>query len=69
MTGLILSSSTKIDFEDSQSLNYLYVKAFAFNQTLHFVSAKPSVPHAEASWPVLDFWYYSLCLQTKQIKH
>ena len=46
---------------------YLEVKAFAFNKTLHSVSNKPSVPCQEASWPVLDFWYYSL--QTKQMKH
>ena len=28
---------------------YLRVKAFAFHETLHSVSAKPSLPHAEAS--------------------
>ena len=36
------------------------MKAFAFNKNLHFISTKYSVPHAEASWPVLDFQYYSL---------
>ena len=60
MTGLILSSSTKIHFVDSQLLEYLRAKVFAFDKNLHFVSAKPSVPCAEASWPVLDFLNYSL---------
>ena len=54
-------------FHDSQLPEYLKVKAFAFNENLHFVSTKPTVPHADASWPVLDLWYYTL--QTKQIKH
>ena len=55
MTGLILSSSTRIHFIDSQLPKYLKVKAFAFNKTLDFVSTKPSVPCPEPSWPVLDF--------------
>ena len=57
----------QIHFVDLQLPEYLKVKAFAFDQNLLFVSTKPSVPCAEASWPVLDFWYYSL--HPKQIKH
>ena len=34
----------------------------------HFVSAKPSVPCAEISWPVLDFWCYSLQTKTTNIE-
>ena len=67
MTGLTLSFSSKIHFLDSQLPEYLRVKAFALDKTLHFVSAKPSVPCPEVSWPNLDFWYCSL--QTKQIAH
>ena len=55
MIRLTLSSSCKIHFIDSQLPEYLKVKAFAFDKNLLFVSTKPSVPHAEASWPVLDF--------------
>ena len=53
-------------FVDSQFPDYLEVKAFAFDKNLLFVSTKPSVPHAAASRPVLDFWYCSL--HPKQIK-
>ena len=53
----------QIHFGDSQSPKYLRVEASAFHKKLHFVSVKPSVTHAEASWPVFDFWCY--ILQTK----
>ena len=45
MTRLILSSSTKIHFVDSQPPKYLKVKASAFGKNLHFVCVKPSVTH------------------------
>ena len=61
-----LSSSTKIHFVDSIT-KISKVKASAFSKNLHFVSVKPSVTHAEASWPVIDFWGYSV--QTKTNKH
>ena len=53
-----------------QTHNYQNIKskAFAFNKTLHFVSTKPSVPHAEASWPVLEFGVTDF-IQTKTNKH
>ena len=57
MTTLTLGSSFKIHVVDSQLADYLRVKAFVFDKNLHCVSTKPSVPHAEASWPVLYFWY------------
>ena len=62
-----LSSSTKIHLIDSKPPKSLKVKASAFGKNLHFVSVKPSVTHAEAAWPVLDYWCYSL--QTKPNKH
>ena len=62
-----LSSSTKLHFLVSQPPNYLKVQASALGKNLCFVSVKPSVVHAEASWPVLDSWYYSL--QIKPNKH
>ena len=67
MTGLTSSSLCKIHFVYSQLPEYLKERAFAFDRNLHLVSTKPSVPCAEASWPVFNFWYYSL--QTRQIKH
>ena len=68
MTRLILSSSTKkIHFVHSKLPTYLKVKVFAFDKTLHFVSTKPSVPYAEASWSVLDFWCYSLQTKTNKL--
>ena len=36
------------------------VKASAFGKNLHFAGVKPSVSCAEASWPVLGVWCYSL---------
>ena len=52
---MIWSSPSKIDCLGSQLPKYLRAKAFVFDKTLHFVSTKPTVPHEEASWSVLDF--------------
>ena len=42
-------------------------KAFAFDKNLHFVSAKPSVPCAETTWPVLDLWCFKCSNKNKQM--
>ena len=63
----ILSSSIKTIFCRLTISKIYKSKVFAFHKTLHFVSTKPSVPCAAASWSVLDFWCYSL--QTKTKKH
>ena len=33
---------------------------------VHFICAKPFVPHTETFWLVLDFWCYSLQTKNKQ---
>ena len=68
MTRLILSSSTKKHFIDSQPRKISKSKSIIFWQNLHSVNVKPSVTHAEAAWPVLDFWCYSLQTKTTNIE-
>ena len=55
-----LSSLIKNEFCRLTTTRISKIKSICFRQKPTFVSAKPSVPCATASWPVLDFWCSSL---------
>ena len=60
-----LSSSTKNTFHRITTTKISKSKSISFQQN-HFVSVKPSVTCAEASWPVLEFWCSSLQIKPTQ---
>ena len=59
-TEWLLSSQTKPQILCSQLLKYVRMYALLLWQNLILLATEPSVPCAEASLSVLNFWYYSL---------